>query len=139
MANKKVTIDQLAAEIAKTLKDFEGVTAEACERGVLETAEEAVKELRAARPNPPNTWKKYDSGWKVKKESKSRGKGVYAIVGNEKHYRLTHLLEKGHAIKHGGRKVGEARAFEHIAPVAERAEADLVKNIKKGIKRNARE
>ena len=136
MSNKKVTVDQLAAEIAKTLKDFEGVTEEACERGVLETAEEAVKELRAARLNEKpayQSWKRYDSGWKVKKESKSRGKGLFAIVGNEKYYRLTHLLEKGHAIKSGGRKVGDARAFEHIAPVAERAEADLVKNIRKGI------
>lgn len=133
MANKKVTVDQLAAEITKTLKDFEGVTEEACVRGVLETANEAVKELRGAKPNPPNTWKTYDSGWKVKKESKSRGKGLFAIVGNEKYYRLTHLLEKGHALKRGGRKIGDTRAFEHIAPVAERAEADLVKNIRKGI------
>lgn len=40
-------------------------------------------------------------------------------VYNKKHYQLTHLLEKGHQLRKGGRKVGNVKAFEHIAPVNE--------------------
>ena len=32
---------------------------------------------------------------------------------------MTHLLEKGHQLRKGGRKVGNVKAFEHIAPVNE--------------------
>ena len=50
---------------------------------------------------------------------------------NDKHYQLTHLLEKGHALVNGGR----ARAFPHIGPVAERAEENLIDNILQFIER----
>ena len=132
--NKKVTIDNLSSEIMKTLKEFEGVTDKDCEDGVLDTAEEAVKELRQA--NPPGSgeyqsWKKYNSGWGIK--ATIRGKKTSAVVHNKKEYRLTHLLEFGHALVAGGRRVGRTRAFEHIAPVAKRAEENLVKNIRKRV------
>jgi len=134
--SKKVTVDNLSSEIMKALKEFEGVTERDCEDGVLETAEEAVKELR--RADPPNTpvyqsWKKYNSGWTKRTEKKRGAKGILAIVHNKTEYRLTHLLEYGHAIKRGGRKIGEADPFEHIAPVEKQAEENLVKNIRKKV------
>ena len=131
--NKKVTVDNLSSEIMKALKEFEGVTEKDCEDGVLDTAEEAVKELRLAPGHPPKyqSWKKYDAGWGI--DAKFRGKKTTAIVRNKTEYRLTHLLEFGHAIKHGGRKVGEAGAYEHIAPVAKKADENLAKNIIKRV------
>lgn len=44
----------------------------------------------------------YASDWKVKSERINR-LGSVSIVYNDKHYRLTHLLENDHAIKGGGR------------------------------------
>lgn len=41
------------------------------------------------------------------------------VSTNKKHYQLTHLLEKGTSYRKGGRKVGNVKAFEHIAPVNE--------------------
>lgn len=40
-------------------------------------------------------------------------------VYNKKNYQLTHLLEKGHQLRRGGRTYGNVKAFEHIAPVNE--------------------
>ena len=132
---KKIAVDQLANEISKTLKDFEGATDEAVQRGVLDTAEEAVKELRVARPTGSEgspagkygSWSKYNKGWGIK--ASSRGKKTEAVVHNKTKYRLTHLLEKGHAKVNGGR----TQSFPHIAPVADKSEKWLVENIKKRV------
>ena len=131
--NKKVTVDNLSDEIMKSLKEFENVTDKDCEDGVLDTAQEAVKELRLAPGRPPKyqSWKRYNAGWTIKASFK--GKKTSAIVHNKTDYRLTHLLEYGHAIKRGGRKIGEAGAYEHVAPVAKEAEENLVKNILKRV------
>lgn len=130
--SKKISVDQLSEEIAKTLKDFEGVTDKAVEHGVLDTAQDAVKELRVADPpgsGEYGSWSDYNKGWKIK--ATKRGKKTDAIVHNATKYRLTHLLEKGHAKVNGGR----TRKFPHIAPVAEKSEKELINNIKKQIEK----
>ena len=133
MSKKKVSVDELSNVILEYLENFKDVTDEACKRGVLTTADEAVKELRSAHPAGSGrygSWDEYDSGWKKRSSSmKTNQKGVMAVVYNEKHYRLTHLLEKGHALIGGGR----TQAFPHIAPVEQKCEDNLVKNIKKNI------
>ena len=128
----RVKIDDLANEIAKTLEEYIGVTEEACERGVIETATDAANELHSAHPSGSEqwgSWNKYNADWEVRKEKGKIKHGMLAIVHNKKHYQLTHLLEKGHAKVNGGR----TRAFPHIAPVEERAEHLLIENIKRGI------
>lgn len=130
--NKKVKIDDLAKEIAQSLKDFEGVTDEACAAGVMYTAEEAVKKLRSAHPSGSGqygSWDKYNRDWGIFQTKTDKKNHVKATVHNKNHYRLTHLLEKGHALVGGGR----TRAFPHILPVAEDAEKELLENIKKRI------
>ena len=129
--SKKIKVDDLSKEIMKCLDEFKDVTEEACEKGVLETADEAVRELRSAHPagsGEYGSWNEYNKGW-TKRTNKSKQKGILSVVWNQKHYRLTHLLEKGHAKVNGGR----TRAFPHIAPVEQKCEENLIKNIKKGI------
>ena len=130
--NKRVKVDDLAKEIEKTLEEYIGVTDDACEMGVIETAKEAVKELHSAHPSGSEkygSWDEYNRGWTYKKDKKAIKRGLLAIVHNKDHYQLAHLLEKGHALRGGGR----TRAFPHIAPVEEKCEALLFENIKKGI------
>lgn len=129
----KVKVDDLADYIVKLMKEFEGTTDEACKKGVLETADDAVQELRNAHPagsGQYHSWNEYNKGWKKRASSqKTKLKGIQAIVFNEKHYQLTHLLEKGHALVKGG----HTAAFPHIAPVEQKCEENLIKNIKKNI------
>ena len=135
----KIDANQLTNEIMKTLQDYARVTEEAAAKGVIETANAAVAELQQAAPKGDldgapagkyRSWDKYNKGWKRTKLSKDR-KGVYVeCVHNATEYRLTHLLEHGHAKANGGR----TNAFVHIAPVAERAEEALYQNILRNIK-----
>lgn len=137
MANKKISVDELTDEILEYMANFVDVTDEACEKGVLETADDVIKALRSAHPSGAGDWKRYNSGWTFRKEVKKRRSGIAAICYNAKYYRLTHLLEYGHAIiNSGGRKVGEAAEFPHIKPIEERAEKDLLANIKNWIGRS---
>ena len=48
--SKKVTIDEMTDEIMEYMSNFIGVTEEACEKGVLETADDVVNALRRADP-----------------------------------------------------------------------------------------
>ena len=127
----KVSTDALAKAIEDTLRDYADVTEEACVQGVRETANRVVSDLHSAHPSGSGrygSWDAYNADWaKTRQTSK---KGVYSeVVHNRKHYQLAHLLENGHALKNGGR----ASAFPHIAPVAEKAEDELLSIIKKHI------
>ena len=126
--SERVTVDELTQAFDKILDNFKNATEEVCNEAIDAMAKEAVEELRNA--NPPGSgqygsWDKYNKSWKYRKEKKKLQSTVY----NEKYYRLTHLLEKGHALVNGGR----TRAFPHIAPVAEKAEENLFKRVKDGI------
>lgn len=125
----KVKVDNLASAVMKALEEFSDFTDEAVDKGVSETAKDAVKKLQNAHPQGSGqygSWDiSYNKGWTVKKTKRDKK----ATIHNATDYQLTHLLEKGHAKVNGGR----TRAFPHIAPVAEECEDALIKNIKKYI------
>lgn len=131
--SKTIKPDQLAKEIEQALADFAGVTEEACDKGVSETANEAVQALRNAHPagsGDYGSWdKRYNKGWKVMQTKTDKRYHRKATIHNATDYQLTHLLEKGHALVGGGR----TQAFPHIAPVADKCEDELVQNIRKYI------
>lgn len=130
--SKTIKPDQLAKEIEQALTDFVGVTEEACEKGVSETARGAVQALRNAHPSGSGdygSWDDYNKGWKIMQTKTDKRYHRQATIHNATNYQLTHLLEKGHATVDGGR----TRAFPHIAPVAEKCEDELVHNIQKYI------
>lgn len=132
--SQKVKVDQLAKEIEKTLVDYIGVTEEAAERGVKETGKTALQSLRNAHPAGSGvygSWDDYNKGWTMMQTKRDKEKHRGVQIHNKDHYQLTHLLEKGHALVSGGR----TRAFPHIAPVAEKAEGELLQNIKKQIEK----
>lgn len=127
---KKISIDQLSQEIMKELEAFQGQTEETIENVIIKTADDAVQRLRNAHPSGSGqygSWDAYNKSWKKRVDFKKAKKS--GVVYNEKHYRLTHLLEKGHALRQGGR----TRAFPHIEPVERFVNEEFYQNLKKEI------
>ena len=70
------------------------------------------------------------NGWK-----NLPGHGAYATVYNKTNYRLTHLLEYGHAVRRGGRTVGQASEYPHILEVQNKALSVLERELLESLKR----
>lgn len=125
--------EALSKEIEKTLDDFVGATEDDVMKALQETANDAVTRLQSAHPpgsGKYGSWSDYNKGWERTKVKASKGRVFSEVIHNKTHYQLAHLLEKGHAIRGGGR----AKAFEHIAPVEKEAEDKLIQSIKQSIK-----
>lgn len=96
--------DQLADILDEVEKEVETKSQDIFEQGAME-AEHVL------RSKSPHLYGDYQRGWAVRRHQEGKIKGY--IVYNKDQYMLTHLLEKGHAKKNGGR----VRAIPHIRPV----------------------
>lgn len=95
-------------------------------------AKVCVKELKATSPkNKRNTASKgnYAKGWRVKQQNE-RGE-VHCIIHNATDYQLTHLLEKSHLTRNGGK----TKPIVHIQPVAEKCISEYINSVENGIKK----
>lgn len=100
-----IRISELADAINECLAEYTDEVEEALEETKKRLADEAVKELKATSPRRPKGGK-YAKGWRAKRVGRK-------YVVHNKRYQITHLLEKGHAKKGGGR----VAARVHIKPV----------------------
>ena len=96
-------VDSLSKEIEKALKEYTEEVEIALDNTKKDLARQGIKELKAKSPVRTG---KYAKSWTRKKRGKK-------IILHNKEYQLTHLLEKGHAKRGGGR----VAARVHIAPV----------------------
>ena len=110
-ARTKVNAGKFETAVTTILDDFETDCYQAVYLAIKETAEEVVQMLKSAGDFRGN---KYRKSWKA--EVTQRRLYTTADVHNVKYYRLTHLLEFGHAKQNGGR----VRAFPHIEPINEK-------------------
>lgn len=132
MAKKRrVKITSLNTVVASILDEYWENFTDATQKAVLGVAKIAKQEVQAGAPARTGV---YESGWTVKKEAVDRFR-TDAIVHNRTRYQLAHLLEKGHALRRGGRSLGSVRARVHIAP----AEENAVKNLEEAIERIAQQ
>ena len=97
------------------LTEYSTDVTEATYEAIDEVSKEAVKKLKAANKGKKK-WKKYPRGWTRKIETGKSRVGV-TVYGKKGTYQLAHLLEFGHQLRKGGRKVGEAGAFPHIQEI----------------------
>src|SRR5690625_6288416 len=102
----RINIDGLSNEIAKTLTTYTKEKKEGIEKEKKKAAQKGAKTLRETSPKKTG---RYAKGWGSTK------KGKTYIIRNRTDYQLTHLLEKGHAKRGGGRVAGRP----HIKPVEE--------------------
>lgn len=116
-----IKIIDLSNEITKALKEYTSDVEEGLEEAKKEVAKEGVKQLK--NTSPKNTGS-YAKGWRVKKI------GTAQVIHNATDYQLTHLLEKGHAKRGGGRVPPKV----HIAPVEEKVIEEYEKRVEKVIR-----
>jgi hypothetical protein len=103
-------------DINGILNEFRDVEFEVLQDALQTAGKDAVKELKSTSPKKSG---KYARDWAVKKTTK---KGVVEVtVYNKNHYQLTHLLENGHALVKGGRKIGYVKPEPHIKKAEENA------------------
>lgn len=124
MAN--INSDEFAKAVADILEEYKDLTIDKMQESVDKVAKEAVQELKSSSPRRTG---KYASDWAQKKQPQSKNTAYSKVVYNKKHYRLTHLLEKGHRKVNGGK----VAAQPHIAKVEQKSIDELVKLIKEGV------
>lgn len=132
MARKRIGILNLDSTIEKILADYGEDAYKVLDSSVDRVAEEATRKLQAVNFK---TGGEYSKSWVNDKEPTGRF-ATKRIVHNEEHYRLTHLLEKGHVVRNGrsritGKAYGNANAYPHIAPVEEWAKSELPKEVER--------
>lgn len=113
----------ISNEIAKALSDYTTEVQEEIEEIAEKVAEEAVSTLKVTSPTGRRS--RYAKGWRKKKD----GKGY--VIFNATDAGLTHLVEKGHAKRNGGR----TKSFNHIQNAEETAIKDFENKIERAIKR----
>ena len=144
METKKISIEDFALEVVNQIKQYTTDVEDGISQEVKKVGDEAVSELQSI-VLPPETeagidtkaskrrnWTNYSKSWVNNYEENANYSK--SVVHNRKHYPLTHLLEYGHATKTGGR----TRAFRHVQPVSEKAEAKLEANVKKVIEKGGK-
>lgn len=120
MDNYTIDADRFAATMEQLLGDLANEVEAGSGRAVRKAAQKGRKETKA---NAPERTGGYKEGWTY--TVKNTPEGWFAEVGNKKKPGLAHLLEKGHAKVGGGRVDGR----EHIAPAADKAFDELIKQV----------
>ena len=128
MAN--VSVDQLAAEIAKGLAEYSQDVVEKVNVSSERVGKAAVKRLKQTSPKRPGSGK-YAKAWTIKTEPEVGQPHTRIVHVKAPHYRLTHLLEKGHAKVGGGRVDG----IPHIRPAEEEVIREFTREVEEAIKR----
>lgn len=138
MARKKIQPVDLTATVSQLLEDYGEEVGQILDEACLDTATDAVHKLRAvskfsAEGHPTGA---YSASWTLEPFRVNRYSSLW-IVYNENHYRLAHLLEYGHSLERGGRKIGEGevRAYPHIADVNKAVNISLVQNFMRRLER----
>ena len=122
----RVDVSDFLEAVRGELEDYDNEVTEAVKDSVKEVAKETVHEVKARSPVDSGAYKKSWGQTTVFENASS----IRISVHNKKHYRLTHLLENGHALVNGGR----TRAQPHIAPAEQFAERELGRKIELKVK-----
>lgn len=94
----------LSHEIDIILRVYAENTTEELDEIAKQVAQDGVDKLKETSPERTG---EYAKNWDLKKVGKDY------VIYNKETYQLTHLLEKGHAKRNGGR----TKKFVHIKPV----------------------
>lgn len=121
-----IDIDDLADEIMDGLMEYADLATDTVKQAVKKVGNTVKKEIQATAPSDTG---KYKKSFKVTKR-KETANALEVTVHSKDRYQLTHLLEKGHAKRGGGR----VSAIPHIAPAEEKGIRKLTEEIERGLR-----
>ena len=116
-----IPIDQMLEVIGGLLDEYASGITDEVKDAVKDVAKDTVREVKKRSPVRTGAYQKSWGKTTVRETPSS----IVISVHNKKHYRLTHLLENGHALPGGGR----TKAYPHIAPAERFAERELSRSI----------
>ena len=120
-----IDIDDLAEEIMAGLMEYNNLATETVKKAVKKAGNKVKKEIQN---NAPEDTRKYKKSFTVTKR-KETSNSLELTVHSKNKYQLTHLLEKGHAKRGGGR----VDAQPHIAPAEQEGIRLLTEEIERGL------
>lgn len=122
---KTIRAVDFTTTIQSLLQEYGSQAADALSGAVTEVTKEAAGKLRSASRSAFGSGP-YASGWKSQvKESRFSAEGV--VYGGPRTSNKAHLLEFGHVTRNGtGRTFAPTPAHEHIAPVNDWAQSELI-------------
>ncbi len=123
--NQRVSVDQMADVVMDGLLEYAELATDVMKDCVKKAGNTVKKETQAGAPVRTG---KYKKSWAVKRQRETSNT-LEVVVHSRNRYQLTHLLEKGHAKRGGGR----VRAIPHIAPAEEKGIRELEEGIKRGL------
>lgn len=133
---KKADILNIDKAIKEVLEEYGDDVYEVLGEAVDQVADEGVKKLESVRrfSRKGNPTGEYSRDWVADVEPVGR-LGQKRVIHNLEHYRLAHLLEKGHVSRNGtGRVFDPVPAYPHIKPVEEWVQEELPKRVEEMIK-----
>ena len=125
--SERIPPEMLTAAIADLLEEWDGEVIEAADREAKKAVQKLARQTRAAAR--ANGWQEYPGSIASKLLRRhSRGSTDVWYV-KAQHYRLSHLLEYGHATRNGGR----TRAFGFIRKEYDAVEKEFEENMRRAI------
>lgn len=123
-----IDINRLAAQIANELATYSQDVVEKVNTSSDKVGKAAVRKLKQISPKKSGD---YAKSWTMKTQSEVGQPNKRIIHVKKPHYRLTHLLEFGHAKVGGGRVPG----IPHIRPVEEEVIREFTREVEEAIRR----
>lgn len=130
MSAKNLKGVDLGSEIIRELQVYSEALVTEADNAAKRSAKRLKKKLENTSPKDTGG---YGHDWAIKEvKSKTNGPSTY-IVHNKEHYRLTHLLEYGHAKKDG---TGKVKAQPHIEPARDDEEKKFLEDLESVVSGN---
>lgn len=121
--SQQIEISEMERVIMDALEQYADKAADVIGETLPLVGQETAQDLRATSPKLTGNYAaSWTYGMQTSRGSKKKNK---LVVYNKKHYRIVHLLEKGHAKKNGGR----VEAKVHVKPAQDRAEQKAIERI----------